>query len=156
MLSKSSSLYLMAISVADNFVLIFIVVLELSLKHHQWEPFWSYEPWCNLRDIFTYGAYNASTWLVVLFTVERFIAIHTRTLKTKVCTREVCSMDSAVCLSLQPSLCYSLLLVQCFSPPKQPDHMHIQPQSPAFFHPHPGLAANFARLHHPLLYHTHN
>lgn len=87
MLSKSSSLYLMAISVADNLVLIFIVVLELSLKYHQWEPFWSYEPWCNLRDIFTYGAHNASTWLVVVFTVERFTAIHTRTLKTKVCTQ---------------------------------------------------------------------
>uniref|UniRef100_H3BY01 G-protein coupled receptors family 1 profile domain-containing protein n=1 Tax=Tetraodon nigroviridis TaxID=99883 RepID=H3BY01_TETNG len=87
MLSKSSSLYLMAISVADNLVLIFIVVIELSLKYHQWEPFWSYEPWCNLRDIFTYGAYNASTWLVVVFTAERFIAIHTRTLKTKVCTQ---------------------------------------------------------------------
>lgn len=77
----------MAISVADNLVLTFIVVLELSLKYHQWEPFWSYEPWCTLRDIFTYGAYNASTWLVVVFTVERFIAIHTRTLKTKVCTQ---------------------------------------------------------------------
>lgn len=87
MLSKSSSLYLMAISVADNLVLIFIVVIELSLKYHQREPFWSYEPWCNLRDIFTYGAYNASTWLVVVFTVERFIAIHTKTLKTKVCTQ---------------------------------------------------------------------
>lgn len=87
MLSKSSSLYLMGISVADNLVLIFIVVIELSLKYHQRKPFWSYDPWCNLRDIFTYGAYNASTWLVVVFTVERFIAIHTRTLKTKVCTQ---------------------------------------------------------------------
>lgn len=91
LLSKSSSLYLMAISVADNLVLLFIVVVELSLKYHQWEPFWSYEPWCNLRDIFTYGAYNASTWLVVVFTVERFIAIHTRTLKTKVCTQRCAS-----------------------------------------------------------------
>lgn len=86
MLSKSSTFYLMAISVADNLVLIFIVILELSLKYHQQEPFWSYEPWCNLRDIFTYGAYNASTWLVVVFTVERFIAIHTWKMKTKICT----------------------------------------------------------------------
>ncbi len=86
MLSKSSTFYLMAISVADNLVLIFIVVLELSVKYHQQEPFWSYEPWCNLRDIFNYGAYNASTWLVVVFTVERFIAIHTWKMKTKICT----------------------------------------------------------------------
>lgn len=86
MLSRSSTFYLMAISVADNLVLIFIVVLELSFKYHQQEPFWSHEPWCRLRDIFNYGAYNASTWLVVLFTVERFIAIHTWKIKTKVCT----------------------------------------------------------------------
>ncbi|XP_035511820.1 probable G-protein coupled receptor 139 [Morone saxatilis] len=86
MLSRSSTFYLMAISVADNLVLIFIVVLELSVKYHQQEPFWSYEPWCNLRDIFNYGAYNASTWLVVVFTVERFIAIHTWKMKTKICT----------------------------------------------------------------------
>eukprot|EP00064_Thunnus_orientalis_P001950 superscaffoldBa00000133_g1954 len=86
MLSRSSTFYLMAISVADNLVLIFIVVLELSVKYHQQEPFWSYEPWCNLRDIFNYGAYNASTWLVVVFTVERFVAIHTWKMKTKICT----------------------------------------------------------------------
>lgn len=77
----------MAISVADNFVLMFIVILELSLKYHQQEPFWSYEPWCSLRDIFNYGAYNASTWLVVLFTVERFIAIHTWKIKPKICNQ---------------------------------------------------------------------
>uniref|UniRef100_A0A3B4F5A6 G-protein coupled receptors family 1 profile domain-containing protein n=1 Tax=Pundamilia nyererei TaxID=303518 RepID=A0A3B4F5A6_9CICH len=86
-LSRSSALYLMAISVADNFVLMFIVILELSLKYHQQEPFWSYEPWCSLRDIFNYGAYNASTWLVVLFTVERFIAIHTWKIKPKICNQ---------------------------------------------------------------------
>lgn len=86
MLSKSSTFYLMAISVADNLVLIFIVVLELSVEYHQREPFWSDEPWCNLRDVFNYGAHNASTWLVVVFTVERFIAIHTWKMKTKICT----------------------------------------------------------------------
>uniref|UniRef100_A0A3Q3B0Y4 G-protein coupled receptors family 1 profile domain-containing protein n=1 Tax=Kryptolebias marmoratus TaxID=37003 RepID=A0A3Q3B0Y4_KRYMA len=86
MLSMSSAFYLMAISVADNLVLTFIVVLELSLKYHQQEPYWSHEPWCNLRDVFNYGAYNASTWLVVLFTAERFISIHTWKIKAKLCT----------------------------------------------------------------------
>ncbi|XP_037630108.1 probable G-protein coupled receptor 139 [Sebastes umbrosus] len=87
MLSRSSTFYLMAISVADTLVLVFIVVLELSVKYHQQEPFWSYEPWCSLRDIFSYGAYNASTWQVVVFTVERFVAIHTWKMKAKICTR---------------------------------------------------------------------
>uniref|UniRef100_A0A8K9WKR6 G-protein coupled receptors family 1 profile domain-containing protein n=1 Tax=Oncorhynchus mykiss TaxID=8022 RepID=A0A8K9WKR6_ONCMY len=81
LLSKSSTFYLMAISVADTLVLIFIVVLEITVKFYQEEPFWSREPWCRLSDIFSYGAYNTSTWLVVVFTAERFIAI-----KTKLCT----------------------------------------------------------------------
>ncbi|XP_064777925.1 probable G-protein coupled receptor 139 isoform X2 [Oncorhynchus masou masou] len=85
LLSKSSTFYLMAISVADTLVLIFIVVLEITVKFYQ-EPFWSREPWCRLRDIFSYGAYNTSTWLVVVFTAERFIAIHTWAIKTKLCT----------------------------------------------------------------------
>ncbi|KAM9429313.1 putative G-protein coupled receptor 139 [Salvelinus alpinus] len=86
MLSKSSTFYLMAISIADTLVLVFIVVLEITVKFCQEEPFWSREPWCRLRDIFSYRAYNTSTWLVVVFTAERFIAIHTWTIKTKLCT----------------------------------------------------------------------
>ena len=71
MLSRSSSYYLMAMSVADTSVLICIVLLEFSLKHLQPEPFWSHAPWCSLRDIFNYGASNTSTWLVVVFTGRR-------------------------------------------------------------------------------------
>ncbi|XP_059188381.1 probable G-protein coupled receptor 139 [Centropristis striata] len=95
MLSRSSTFYLMAISVADTLVLIFIVVLELSVKYHQQEPFWSYEPWCSLRDIFNYGACNASTWLVVVFTVERFVALHTWKMKTKICTLRCAALTTA-------------------------------------------------------------
>ncbi|KAG7332160.1 hypothetical protein KOW79_003994 [Hemibagrus wyckioides] len=84
MLSKSSTVYLMSISVADTAVLVFIVVLELSVKYLTEEPFWSREPWCSLRDIFNYGAYNISTWLVVAFTAERFLSITTYNLRKQV------------------------------------------------------------------------
>lgn len=104
MLSKSSTFYLMAMSVADNLVLLFIVVLELSVKYHQQEPFWSYEPWCSLRDIFNYGAYNASTWLVVVFTVERFISIHTWKAKNKICTQR-CAAWTITAVFLFSHLC---------------------------------------------------
>ncbi|KAI4904874.1 hypothetical protein NFI96_011581 [Prochilodus magdalenae] len=85
MLSKSSALYLMAIAVADTAVLLFIVVLELSVKYYTVEPFWSREPWCSMRDVFNYGAFNASTWLVVAFTAERFLAITTWSYKNWIC-----------------------------------------------------------------------
>ncbi|XP_036435636.1 probable G-protein coupled receptor 139 [Colossoma macropomum] len=85
MLSKSSALYLMAIAVADTAVLLFIVVLELIVKYYTVEPFWFRDPWCSMRDVFNYGAYNVSTWLVVVFTAERFLAITTWSLKNRIC-----------------------------------------------------------------------
>ncbi|XP_069800971.1 probable G-protein coupled receptor 139 [Dendropsophus ebraccatus] len=77
----------MAIAVADTMVLIEIVILELILKYHTLEPFWSREPWCLIRDVLNYGAYNTSVWLVVCFTIERFVAIRAVCVKPKMCTR---------------------------------------------------------------------
>lgn len=76
----------MAMSVADTGVLVCIVVLELVVKFHSEEPFWARQPWCSVRDLFTYGSYNCSTWLVVVFTAERFLAINTWSLKSRLCT----------------------------------------------------------------------
>lgn len=85
MVSKSSTFYLMAIAVVDTAVLLFIAVLELSVKYYTAEPFWSREPWCSVRDVFNYGVFNVSTWLVVVFTAERFVAITTWSLKNRIC-----------------------------------------------------------------------
>ncbi|XP_053311861.1 probable G-protein coupled receptor 139 [Spea bombifrons] len=90
-LSPSCRCYLMAISVADTLVLIQIVLLEMILQYYTIEPFWTRVPWCMIRDVFSYGAYNASVWLVVCFTIERFFAIKTRHLKPKICTKK-CSL----------------------------------------------------------------
>ncbi|KAJ8367508.1 hypothetical protein AAFF_G00317110 [Aldrovandia affinis] len=86
LLSRSSAFYLMAIAAADTAVLVLIVVLELTLKYHVEQPYWSREPWCSLRDIFNYGAYNASTWLVVGLTVERFAAIRASGVRAWLCS----------------------------------------------------------------------
>lgn len=85
MLSMSSTFYLMAISVADNLLLIFNVVHDLSLKCHHQEPYWSYEPWCNWRANLMEP--NPWTWLVVLFPMEHFISMKSQneTLHAKMC-----------------------------------------------------------------------
>ncbi|XP_044141671.1 probable G-protein coupled receptor 139, partial [Bufo gargarizans] len=90
-LSPSCRCYMMAIAVADTLVLIQIVILEMILKFYTLEPFWSRGPWCMIRDLLTYGAYNASVWLVVCFTIERFIAIRAVCVKPKICTK-ICTL----------------------------------------------------------------
>ncbi|KAM4795715.1 putative G-protein coupled receptor 139 [Rhinophrynus dorsalis] len=87
-LSPSCRYYMMAISVADTLVLIQIVIIEVILQYYTPEPFWSRSPWCMIRDVFSYGAYNSSVWMVVCFTIERFISIKTHHVKPKLCTRK--------------------------------------------------------------------
>ncbi|XP_078500246.1 putative G-protein coupled receptor 139 [Lissotriton helveticus] len=109
MLSASSRYYLMAMSVADTMVLIFIVILELIVKYHIPEPFWFKNPWCTIRDFFNYGAYNTSVWLVVAFTVERFISINTLKLKARICTPR-----GALCVITAVFLCSHICAIPYF------------------------------------------
>ncbi|XP_075469463.1 putative G-protein coupled receptor 139 [Ascaphus truei] len=87
-LSPSCRCYMMAISVADTLVLLHIIIVEMILQYYTAEPFWCRTPWCMIRDVFSYGAYNSSIWLVVCFTIERFIAIKTHQLKPKMCSKK--------------------------------------------------------------------
>ncbi|KAM9320241.1 putative G-protein coupled receptor 139 [Gastrophryne carolinensis] len=87
-LSPSCRCYMMAISIADTLVILHIVILEQILKYFTPEPFWSRAPWCMIRDVLSYGAYNSSVWLVVSFTTERFLSVWVLHLKAKICTRK--------------------------------------------------------------------
>uniref|UniRef100_A0A8C5P6X6 G-protein coupled receptors family 1 profile domain-containing protein n=1 Tax=Leptobrachium leishanense TaxID=445787 RepID=A0A8C5P6X6_9ANUR len=101
--------YMMAMCVADNLVLIQIVILEMILQYYTTEPFWCTSPWCMIRDVLNYGAYNSSVWLVVCFTIERFVAIKTQQLKTKMCTRK-CSLYTIASVFI----CSHLFSIQYF------------------------------------------
>uniref|UniRef100_A0A803JMX6 G-protein coupled receptors family 1 profile domain-containing protein n=1 Tax=Xenopus tropicalis TaxID=8364 RepID=A0A803JMX6_XENTR len=107
--SPSCRCYMMAISVADTMVIIQIVIIEMILQYHTLEPFWSRIPWCMIRDVLAYGAYNSSVWLVVCFTIERFVAIKSCHLKPKFCTR-----NCTLCIIALVFICSYLFSVPYF------------------------------------------
>lgn len=96
--------WLSAIFMADNLDLIFIVVCGLLVEDHQAELFWGFKPWYNLRAIFNDGAYNTSKWLVVVFTMEHFVAIHTWRVKARTCSPWF-AVEIVIAVSLFSHLC---------------------------------------------------
>ncbi|CAH1273669.1 GPR139 [Branchiostoma lanceolatum] len=82
---STSSLYLIALAAADSLVLIFIVIIERvvhSLILGSRVSFGLFCPWLIWLD---YGAHNASIWIIVAYTTERFVAVHFPIWRHRVC-----------------------------------------------------------------------
>ncbi|CAN0355119.1 unnamed protein product, partial [Lampetra fluviatilis] len=74
-LSKVTRTYLVALSVADSLTLVWLGVVDLTLLWLQPEPFWGAYPWCGLVTVLEYGAMFSSIWIIVAFTIERFLSV---------------------------------------------------------------------------------
>ncbi|XP_078583650.1 uncharacterized protein LOC144866209 [Branchiostoma floridae x Branchiostoma japonicum] len=75
----TSSLYLIALAIADSLVLITIVIV--------YEMIFSMVPpgeFCPYLNMLEYGAHNASIWIIVAYTIERFIGVYFPVWKFKV------------------------------------------------------------------------
>ena len=90
----SASLYLAALSVSDSLVLISYVWLDwLNNGLPRWPPAYRRLAWINAPGVchmFLYAAYTfrfVSVWLVVAFTVERYIAVCRPLQRRAICTR---------------------------------------------------------------------
>ncbi|XP_062407268.1 probable G-protein coupled receptor 139 [Sardina pilchardus] len=68
-------IYLSCLAIMDTFYLVWVILLDLCLTFLQLQPFWHSHPWCGLLGILQYGALYSSSWVVVVFTIERYLVL---------------------------------------------------------------------------------
>ena len=103
----SSSCYLSALAASDTGFLAALLLSWLSLVGHD---LYGRPGWCQGIVYVTYVTTFLSVWLVVAFTVERFVAVCYPLLRTAVCTVRRARMV-VVCLVITALALYSYLLV---------------------------------------------
>ncbi|XP_065119861.2 probable G-protein coupled receptor 139 [Paramisgurnus dabryanus] len=74
-MSKTATLYLSCLALMDTFYLVWVILLDLCLVFLQVEPFWHVQPWCGIMCFLQYGALYSSSWIVVMFTIERYLVL---------------------------------------------------------------------------------
>ncbi|KAK3522769.1 hypothetical protein QTP86_034190, partial [Hemibagrus guttatus] len=72
-MSDSARVYLSFLAVVDTCYLLWVTLLDLSLVFLQPQPFWHAHPWCSVINFLQFGTFYASAWLVVAFTIERYL-----------------------------------------------------------------------------------
>ncbi|XP_078583671.1 putative G-protein coupled receptor 139 [Branchiostoma floridae x Branchiostoma japonicum] len=82
---STSSLYLIALAVADSLVLIFIVLIERVVKITILDRQVSFGGFCPWLITLDYTASNASTWIIIAYTIERFTGVYYPVWKHKFC-----------------------------------------------------------------------
>lgn len=103
----SSSCYLSALAVSDTGFLAALLLSWLSLVGHD---LYGRPGWCQGIVYVTYVTTFLSVWLVVAFTVERFVAVCYPLLRTAVCTVRRARLV-VLCLVITALALYSYLLV---------------------------------------------
>ncbi|XP_066571020.1 probable G-protein coupled receptor 139 [Amia ocellicauda] len=74
-MSETAIIYLGSLAIMDCFYLIWVILLDLTLTFHQAQPFWHSYPWCGILSFLQYGSLYSSSWIVVVFTIERYLVL---------------------------------------------------------------------------------
>ncbi|MGH0142522.1 UNVERIFIED_CONTAM: hypothetical protein FKN15_051346 [Acipenser sinensis] len=74
-MSETAIIYLSALAIVDCFYLLWVALLDLSLSFLLDHPFWHAYPWCGILTFLEYGSLFSSTWIVVVFTIERYLVL---------------------------------------------------------------------------------
>ncbi|XP_048453155.1 probable G-protein coupled receptor 139 [Rhincodon typus] len=74
-MSKVARLYLISLAIVDSMCLFWGGIVDLSLSWLDPNLFWNHSPWCGLVTVMEYGSVFSSIWIVIVFTLERYLVL---------------------------------------------------------------------------------
>ncbi|XP_030576802.1 probable G-protein coupled receptor 139 [Archocentrus centrarchus] len=80
-MSSTAIIYLSCLAIVDTCYLVWVILLDLTLTFWVLQPFWHSYPWCAILGFLQYGSLYSSSWIVVVFTIERFLVLRSTAAK---------------------------------------------------------------------------
>ncbi|KAM3603491.1 uncharacterized protein V6R79_023411 [Siganus canaliculatus] len=80
-MSETAIIYLSCLAIVDTFYLVWVILIDLTLTFWLQQPFWHSHPWCGILGIMQYGSLYSSSWVVVVFTIERYLVLRSTVAK---------------------------------------------------------------------------
>lgn len=74
-MSDTAIVYLSCLAIVDTFYIVWVILIDLTLTFWVPHPFWHSEPWCGILGFLQYGSLYSSSWIVVVFTIERYLVL---------------------------------------------------------------------------------
>ncbi|XP_032871110.1 probable G-protein coupled receptor 139 [Amblyraja radiata] len=99
-LSRCITLYLLAMAMADLMVLVTAVILQRIVPIYFPDSYLSLTWVCRVKNSLLYICTDASVWLTVAFTFDRFVAICCRNFKLKYCTKKTAATVVATVVAM--------------------------------------------------------
>ncbi|KAM7367562.1 hypothetical protein PAMP_013851 [Pampus punctatissimus] len=80
-MSDTAIIYLSCLAIVDTFYLVWVILIDLTLTFWLMQPFWHSHPWCGILGFLQYGSLYSSSWIVVVFTIERYLVLRSTAAK---------------------------------------------------------------------------
>lgn len=74
-MSETAMVYLSCLAIVDTFYIVWVILIDLTLTFWVSQPFWHSEPWCGILGFLQHGSLYSSSWIVVVFTIERYLVL---------------------------------------------------------------------------------
>lgn len=80
-MSNTTIIYLSCLAIVDTLYLVWVILIDLTLTFWLQQPFWHSYPWCGILGFLQYGSLYSSSWIVVVFTFERYLVLRSTVVK---------------------------------------------------------------------------